>query len=86
MVERNEDPHRTSYELIERWKPKMISPRTQEELQQRSNLQDLQIQSLLQRLDETKIHSKLLDSLNQAETEAASVGQGSFGACGTSPE
>ena len=52
--------------------------RTQEELQQRSNSQDLQIQSLLRRLDETRTRCKLMHYLNEAEMEAASLGQNTY--------
>ena len=55
--------------------PMLISHSTQEELQQRSDSQDIQIQSLLRRLDETRTRCKLMDALNEAEAEAALVDQ-----------
>ncbi|KZT69156.1 hypothetical protein DAEQUDRAFT_727049 [Daedalea quercina L-15889] len=63
-------------ECVSRGRKKRKPALTQEELQQRSKSQDLQIQSLLLRLDETKARSKVLDCLVQAQAEAASLGRG----------
>ncbi|KAH9836168.1 uncharacterized protein C8Q71DRAFT_69524 [Rhodofomes roseus] len=60
-------------ECVSRGRKKRRAAPTQEELQQRSQSQDLQIQSLLRRLDETKARSKVLHCLAQAQAEADSM-------------
>lgn len=65
------------------WKLKLTLFRTQEELKQRLESQDLQIQSYLRRLDEMKTRCRLLDCLTQAQEEAAIFGQSAYDAYGT---
>ncbi|KAH9932880.1 uncharacterized protein B0H18DRAFT_984430 [Fomitopsis serialis] len=62
-------------ECVFRGRKKRRPAPTQDELQQRSQSQNLQIQSLLQRLDETKARSKMHHCLAQAQAEAASLGR-----------